>query len=267
MQSLNLSVEHKFQKLETRLDLNDIRVSKLEEIITSRSMTTGNDLVTKEIEALKSEIASLKEKPGETNGKETTERCKTAIFGGFSSYKDFEGVKTWAKDMFWENWLPQPAEVYHKKGDFAGMFFCRFDTVVERNKVVDCFRRLSLKIESEKVWSAEDLPIDIRVPEHFLFGVKKLLGSQTWGYTLGNLWVNKKTKSISLGREEILSVTLEDSELKLTYGAFWEAHIGGDPDFKHLLKTEQEKLDRSSKGKGTGKTGKAGKVPVPASQS
>jgi len=244
MQSLNLSVEQKFQKLETRLDLNDIRVSKLEEIITSGSMITGNDLVTKEIEALKSEIASFKEKPGETNGKETTERCKTVILGGSSSYKDFEEVKTWVKNMFWENWLPQPEEIYHK-GDFTGMFFCRFDTVVERNKVVDSFRRLSLKIESEKLWSAEDLPID-SVPEHVLFGVKKLLGSQTWGYTLENLWVNKKTKSISLGREEILNVTLEDSELKLTYGAFWEAHIGGDADFKDLLKTEQEKLDRSN---------------------
>ena len=130
--------------------------------------------------------------------------------------------------------VPQPAEIYHK-GDFTGMFFCRFDTVDERNKVVDNFRQLKLKIEDEKLWPAEDLPIDVRVPEHFLFGVKKLLGSQTWGYNIEKLWVNKKTKTISLGREEILSVTLEDSKMKLTYGAFWEEHIGDDDDFKFFI--------------------------------
>ena len=49
--------------------------------------------------------------------------------------------------------------------------------------------------------------------------------------------------------------------MKLTYGVFWEEHIGNDTDFKMLLKTEQEKLDRSSKGNGKGKEGKAGKLP------
>ena len=120
-------------------------------------------------------------------------------------------------------------------------------------------RRLLLKIENDKVWSAEDLPIDIRVPEHFLFGVKKLLGA--WGYNTLNLWVDKNTKSISFGKETILSISVDQLKMKLTYGAFWEEHIGNDADFKMLLKTEQGNLVRSSKGNGKGKEGKAGKLP------
>ena len=62
MQSLNLSVEQKFQKLETRLDLNDVRVAKLEEIVLSGNVASGGQAVMKEIELLKSEIESLKSK-------------------------------------------------------------------------------------------------------------------------------------------------------------------------------------------------------------
>ena len=75
-----------------------------------------------------------------------------------------------------------------------------------------------------------------------------------------NLWVDKNKVSLSLGKEIILSISVGQLKMKLTYGAFWEEHIGNDTDFKALLKTEQDKLDRSSKGGGKGKEGKAGKL-------
>ena len=69
-------------------------------------------------------------------------------------------------------------------------------------------------------------------------------------------------KTISLGKESILSVALdENSKMRLTCGAFWEEHISGDAQFKKLLKEEQDKLDRPTKGDGKGKEGKAGKLP------
>ena len=48
--------------------------------------------------------------------------------------------------------------------------------------------------------------------------------------------------------------------MKLEYSTFWEEHIRGDVEFKLLLKTEQDKLDRLSKGEGKGKKGKPGKI-------
>ena len=132
--------------------------------------------------AMQEEIESLKIKYGEKGTKEITEKCKTAIFGGFSTFKDFEEVKRWVQDKFWEEWLPQLADIYFKGDVFKGIFFCRFETVAERDKVVENIRRLFLKIQNEKVWSAEDLPLDVRIPEHFLFGLKKLFSTQEWGY-------------------------------------------------------------------------------------
>ena len=150
-----------------------------------------------------------------------TDKCKTAIFGGFSTFGNFDEVKTWIKNKFWDEWLPQPAEIYRKGyfKDFKGIFFCRFDSIAERDKVVDSFRRLQMKIQNEKVWSNEDLPVDVRIPEHFLFGLKKLL--VTWGYTHENLWVDKKKRSILLRDEVILSIALENLKMKLIFGAFW----------------------------------------------
>ena len=83
----------------------------------------------------------------------------------------------------------------------------------------------------------------------------------TWGYTHEQLWVEKKTKTILLKSKLILSISLENLKMKLTYGPFWEQHIQGDVDFKKLQKDEQNNLDRPSKGDGKGKEGKAGKVP------
>ena len=151
--------------------------------------------------------------------------------------------------------MPQPVEIYHK-GDFKGIFCCKFNNVSDRDQVVESMRRLKLKIQNEKVWSAEDLPIDVRVPEHFLFGLKKLL--EAWGYDRQDIWVNTDTKSISLGKELILSITLNNLNMQLTYGPFWEGHIKGDAEFTKLFEDEQDKLDRSVKGSGKGKKGKVG---------
>jgi hypothetical protein len=200
----------------------------------------------------------LKSKPSES--KDVTDRSKTGIFGGFSSFKDFEEVKTWIQDKFWEEWLPQPAEIYYKGEfkDFKGIIFAKFDTTAERDKVVETFRRLVLKIQSEKVWSNADLPADVRIPKDFLFGLKKILGSQAWGYDLENLWVDKEKQTISLRKELILSITLEGLKMNLVYGAAWEKHIGGDLEVMKLLKDKQDLLDRPSKGDGKGKKGKVG---------
>ena len=234
MRNLNRTVEEKFQGFKERLDLQDVRVLKLEEIVSFGSIGSTSDVVLKEIDTRKSEIALLKETSGEKHEKQDTDKCKTAIFDGFNTFTDSGDVKEWITNKLWDEWLPQPAEIYHKGDTFKGIFFCRFDSVSERDKVVDNIRRLFLKIESNKIWSNADLPSDVRIPEHFLFGLKKILVS--WGYE--NVWVKKETKSILLGKELILSVSLENMKMQLAFGTFWEEHIAGDTEFKKLLKDE-----------------------------
>ena len=87
MTNLNISVDQKFEKLYKRLDENDVRVQKLEEIIYSGSMTGE---MSKEIQMLKDEIEALKGKhvdPG-------APMC-TAVMGGLSALENLENAKTW----------------------------------------------------------------------------------------------------------------------------------------------------------------------------
>jgi hypothetical protein len=53
MQNLSLAVDQKFQILHTRLDVNDVRVAKLEEIVLSGNVASGGQVVMQEIELLK----------------------------------------------------------------------------------------------------------------------------------------------------------------------------------------------------------------------
>ena len=115
----------------------------------SANLASVDDAVRKEIELLKSEIASIKANPGEN--KNVTDKSKTAVFGGFRSLGDFEEAKTWIGNKLWDEWLPQPTEIYHR-GQFNGLVFCKFDSIDDRDKVVDGVRRLSIKIQSDPVW-------------------------------------------------------------------------------------------------------------------
>ena len=81
------------------------------------------------------------------------------------------------------------------------------------------------------------------------------------GYDLEDLWVDKTKNTLSLGTELILGATVENAELKLSFGALWENHLRG-AEFDKLTKQATEKLQRPSKGAGKGKRGNAGKLPV-----
>ena len=83
-----------------------------------------------------------------------------------------------------------------------------------------------------------------------------------WGYSFEVLWVDKVKKTISLGSELILGVTVENSEMKVSFGALWEEHLRGGAESDKLVKDANDQLQRPSKSVGKGKQGKANKLPV-----
>ena len=166
----------KITKIESKVDASDIRITKLEDLLQNGGGGDGGGgVVSAQLAAMQKEIKELKIKCGEKLGKEVTDRCKTAVFGGFNSFKDLEEAKTWIQQKLWDEWLPQPVEIY-KKGNFKGMFFCKFDSEKDRDLIVANIKRLVLKIEDTKIWSNPDLPMDVRAPEIFLFDIKKNAG-------------------------------------------------------------------------------------------
>ena len=76
----------------------------------------------------------------------------------------------------------------------------------------------------------------------------------------------KNKKTLLYGKEVIINIGMENFEMTVHYGALWEEHLGGDAEFKKLLKDARDQLvERPSKGDGTGKEGKVGQIPAASS--
>lgn len=87
-------------------------------------------------------------------------------------------------------------------------------------------------------------------PRIFSIWFEKSIGDM--GYTVENMWVDQKGKSIFFGEELNLSITLGTLKTEFNFGAFREEYIGRDIEFVKLLKVKQDELVRLSKGQGKG---------------
>ena len=103
MEKLQISVDKKFQSLHNRLDLNDLRVTKLEEMLASGNIPATDGKMSKEIEVLKIEIEALETKHVEPEVLECT-----SLVGGLSSLHTLENAKTWITDKLWKNVWADP---------------------------------------------------------------------------------------------------------------------------------------------------------------
>ena len=134
MQNLSISVETKLQNLHHRLVVNDVRVTKLEEMLNSGTMPVSDGKMSKEIETLKIEIEALKSKHVEPEVLECT-----SLVGGLSSLQNLENAKIWITNKLWKAYGPTPGEIYCK-GEFKGIAFIKFGTKGERDAAVQIFR-------------------------------------------------------------------------------------------------------------------------------
>ena len=112
---------------------------------------------------------------------------KVAVFGGCKKFENFEAAKTWISDKLWTEWLPTASEIYCK-GDFHGILFCKFDSVEARDKVVKWFKKASIKVEDEDIWSKTNLLLSVRSVRSVLFDAKAYLTK--WGFQNFGLWAD-----------------------------------------------------------------------------
>ena len=215
----------------------------------STNMGDGPNLQTilDRFDAMQKEIDELRGKKTEH-----VKITKVAVFGGFKKFGSLEDAKKWIYEKLWMEWLPQPNDIYNK-GDFHGILFCKFDTEEDRDKVVQWFRKTSTKIDDEPIWSKPDALLSVRSVTSVVFEAKKYLAK--WGFENFALWADPDKGSVDYKRKSVLSVTVQDDQIKIVYHGKWEQH------FKHAEWTDmvgaiQVKLGRGAE-KGAGKGGKA----------
>lgn len=246
MSTLTIAVDEKFKSIETKMNLQDIRVAKLEELFAGGTVSKNDGKLESEIEKLKVEMNAMKSKP---NTDVQDDQTCTAVFGGFSSFESIEETEKWLSEKLWSEWLPIPGNVFCK-GEFKGIFYAKFGSTADRDSAVNWFRKSSIKIEGHPVWSKPDLPLHKRIIKSLLFGTKYICDKA--------LWVEEEKGIVTLNKKEILRACIRDGLLEIEYGEGWDVYLHDKdyPEFKTMVTALREKLANGGKeGKGKGKFG------------
>ena len=90
-----------------------------------------------------------------------------AVFGGLDKFESMEAAKEWLSSKLKELGA-KPYDIY-TNGDFSGILFAKFATPAQRDEVASRFGMKRFERGGKLTWAREDLPIERRVPENYLF--------------------------------------------------------------------------------------------------
>ena len=187
---------------------------------------------------------------------------KNALFGGLDKFGSTEDAAVWMKSKISEAACEVPLDMFDK-GGFNGLVFGKIKSVEARNAAVIAIQRARIQYLGTAIWAKEDLPIEKRIPESFLFGLKKVMLG--WKYTTEEVYVDKTDHILSVGvgrtRERIVTATVADGRFMAKWATEWEAwtEYSSSAEVQALCKKATETLQRSAtKGSGRGKKGKKG---------
>ena len=135
------------------------------------------------------------------------ERKITAVANGFTDMEE-EEAKEWIQNKLWDLWVPSPVDVY-SKGEFTGILFLKFRTEDEKEQAIKAVKENLLKRGDKKINMFPDTPPGDRIPQSFLFALKRLLLSPDWNYDRKCVWVDIPSKTLYVGGERVISTGVE----------------------------------------------------------
>ena len=96
----------------------------------------------------------------------------------------------------------------------------KFGSTIDRDLVVKKLRALKLKQNGADIWVKPDLPLQIRVRQALLFGIKKMI--LDWGdYERGSIWADTDKNCIFIGNEAAIEIEEVNQPLSLKFGTDW----------------------------------------------
>eukprot|EP00959_Pyramimonas_sp_CCMP1952_P331772 6947158-Pyramimonas_sp.AAC.1 len=123
--------------------------------------------------------------------------------------------------------------------------------MAERDSAVSKCRVAKLSHNGKTVWAKSDQPIQVRAPRSVLFGARKSFVQ--WGFSRNNLWADENTNTLTLGTEKVFEVAVEEGIMKISFVAGWEDYTKEYKEWKELVQTQTDKLQRAGTDKGKGK--------------
>ena len=234
-------IKHDVATLSARLDALENKSSGLPSARSGQSTTT--DIETKLLE-LEHKLSELAHRDREAN----------AVIGGLGNFEDIDEAVTFLKEQFDRLKTPEYADIF-TKGDFNNIVFIKFRSAASRDQFVSVFGKAQIKHQGNAVWTRPDLPIEKRVPESFLFGLRKVF--LEWKYTKEEIRVDTHNHIFKVASEPVVQATISNDQLKLHwYGAWgtWD-DLTNSSELQHLVSRANETLSRVGKGSGKGKKG------------
>ena len=105
-----------------------------------------------------------------------------------------------------------------------------------------------------------DRPLNERVTRSLVFGLKQMFTD--WKWDIAGLWADPDDGTFSIGKKIVVTVTIQNKQLKLEYGDEWESYLNDKswPQWNKLVTDMVTKLTASHASntatKGVGKTNK-----------
>eukprot|EP00959_Pyramimonas_sp_CCMP1952_P150475 3149252-Pyramimonas_sp.AAC.1 len=177
-----------------------------------------------------------------------------AVIGGLGDCGDFDTAVQFIKQQIEHHKFPEPVD-YFVKGDFNTIIFTKFGTKDARDRFVNAFGKSQIKHSSNTVWTRADQPIEKRVPESFLFGLRKQF--LEWGYSKGEVRVDTTECNLTVAKDPVVAVSTVNGAIQISWKGPWAnwRDLTNSAEVRYLTERANDTLGRATKGNGKGKNG------------
>ena len=229
-------------------------------------MFTGDDAIfskdfvsksSSEISHLQEEILKLQKQIDQRTAHQQSSNIseyhkRTMCVGGLQEFDNRDSAKTWLNYMFMDYGINLPYKM-ESRDDIIGMLFCSFKTEAERDAAVSAMRMEPMSYMGQSIWAAPSMPLQSRISQSFLFGLKRLLVS--WGFRKQSIKVDPDDMSMHVENKIVCTASCTNNKLVLNWEDRWKnwKELHTDVEFVRLLEICRSKLLRGTASKGKGK--------------
>ena len=137
-----------------------------------------------------------------------------------------EEASKWLRDLLWTAYAPMPVETYIKRKDgvFSGVFCAKFASPTDRTKALSVVKNKLMEVGEKGKWANIDLPTDVRAPEVFVTGLKKILVSPEWAFAVGSVkyFIDGPSKYLKVEGKTVVTVSCGDGGLVYEWEEKWK---------------------------------------------
>ena len=243
-------------QLEATVSNQGSRIEKLEQAIsntegTPRSHTSDYSAkVDKQISELFAQVELLRG-PSMTNQQDY---ARTMVVGGLKRLTSPQQATSWLSDKLNALSCSPHIGTYMKSQTFQGLLFAKFKNTVERGTAVALLRSAELTEQGNRVWAAQDLPLQWRTRKIFLMNSKWQLAE--WGFLKREFEFDDEFTQLKVGHLVVVKISVVGTEMQCAWAdtwAQWEELQQGE-ELKQLLARANASLQKNFAAKGTGKS-------------